>query len=569
MAKIYQNRGGTLTPILDTATFVDISTNQTVAGNKSFTGTVTAKNPTTGDVSSKVATTKFVHDELVKYTTIYEEKYTASATVSSGSTITIPSGVKYVVGVNSLEVYYNGLIEYRGSQYNELGTQGQESNTIAILHNLEAGDELLFRIGAVHSDTGSGTATDPNAVHKTGSESIDGVKTFTASPIVPTPANDNAATPIFFIRDMLRAEVEALSDGRNTVIRDYWDIPHYMVVIPRFRLEDIDSSLGSGVHPAFIVNGVQKSEILMGKYIASKSSSSHVLTVPHAAPWVSINWDNALSACRALSTSGNKFGMTTQVMYAARDLWLTKYHGGTHVYYGNSQYGRSYDATYLTGTMKNTTYLPGDTANGDAATLTGTGGVKWNDDETPFGVADLVGNVVEWAAGCMFRNGEINIIPNNDGLINTTNMSQDSSAWKAVLQDGSLVFPGTANTLKFDSTAASRGSTSWTNVGGHARLCTTITNQLNANEYTGWYAFKSLDAASGITVPAILKQYGIMPTNTYHQGSMTIANGRITMPLRGGHWGNTSYCGPSYLHANGLRSSTNANIGFRASCYAG
>lgn len=39
-----------------------------------------------------------------------------------------------------------------------------------------------------------------------------------------------------------------------------------MNVIPKFNLQDIDASLGNGVHPAFVVNGVEKSEIFIGQY---------------------------------------------------------------------------------------------------------------------------------------------------------------------------------------------------------------------------------------------------------------------------------------------------------------
>ncbi len=78
------------------------------------------------------------------------------------------------------------------------------------------------------------------------------------------------------IRDQLRAEVEAVSGGRNTVVRDSDGNPHIMCVIPRFRLEDIDASLGSGNHPAFVAGSTVKSELLIGKYEASKSAQNKV-----------------------------------------------------------------------------------------------------------------------------------------------------------------------------------------------------------------------------------------------------------------------------------------------------
>lgn len=68
------------------------------------------------------------------------------------------------------------------------------------------------------------------------------------------------------IPDNLRQSVEAASGGRNTVIYDVKGYPSIMCVIPKFNLQDIDPSLGTGVHPAFLVNGVEKPEIFIGKF---------------------------------------------------------------------------------------------------------------------------------------------------------------------------------------------------------------------------------------------------------------------------------------------------------------
>lgn len=185
MAKIFQNRGGTLTQILNTDDYVNIgNVTQSIAGTKTFSGTVNVPNVAAGDSSTKAANTKFVHDELLKYLTCYEATLEVSTPISSGSSITIPSSLKYIVGSNMLEVSYNGLVEYRGSQYTENGTVGSESTSITIQHNLEAGDSLVFRInGLCDVDT----VTD--AVHTSGDEAVGGVKSFSSSPTVPNITN--------------------------------------------------------------------------------------------------------------------------------------------------------------------------------------------------------------------------------------------------------------------------------------------------------------------------------------------------------------------------------------------
>ena len=203
MAKIFQNRGGTLTPILDTDNFVNIgNVNQTnIQGTKTFTGTINVPDQTVGDYSQKAANTKFVQDTVTNLISCREEVYQVTSPISSGSTVTIPSGVKYITGSNMLEVSYNGLVEYKGEQYNETGTQGQESGTITILHNMEVGDTLVFRVnGLCDADSVS------DAVHITGTETIDGAKTFTVSPSVPnlqTTDNSTKAANTKFVHDLI------------------------------------------------------------------------------------------------------------------------------------------------------------------------------------------------------------------------------------------------------------------------------------------------------------------------------------------------------------------------------
>jgi len=85
--------------------------------------------------------------------------------------------------------------------------------------------------------------------------------------------------PTIFIKDDFRAAVEAASGGRQTVLYTAQGQPSVMNIIPAFNLQDIDPSLGTGVHPAFVVGGVQKSQIFVGTYqgIAKTESCSRCL----------------------------------------------------------------------------------------------------------------------------------------------------------------------------------------------------------------------------------------------------------------------------------------------------
>ena len=367
--------------------------------------------------------------------------------------------------------------------------------------------------------------------------------------------------PVSWVKDELRAQVEKVSGGRRTVIYDSYGDPHFMVRVPKFNIQDIDASFGSGPHPMFIIDGQVKDEIFIGQYLASRGTDGKPKTLPGKDPWCSIAINDAPAAARGLFEKGGtkRFAVNTSVNFAGRALFLLKEFGEDHVYHGNDQYGRCVSATCETGVMAISGNTPGDTGNPtNSRTLTGTGPLSWYDDGTPDGLADLVGNVWEITPGLRLNEGEINVIQDNNAMLYGTDLSASSTAWKGILQNGNLVTPGTANTLKIEAPRVlSTGNA------GTPTLSTTITNKLSGDaSANGW--FKDFAPASGVTVPSILKLLGLYPVyTTGTQNYFWTRNYGERLAIRGGHWGHGLNCGPFALYLGNVRSSAYAGIGFR------
>ncbi|MDR2484454.1 MAG: formylglycine-generating enzyme family protein [Treponema sp.] len=191
-----------------------------------------------------------------------------------------------------------------------------------------------------------------------------------------------------FTKDTLLTGVLAASGAKQTVKYDDKGNPSIMTRIPRFNLEDIDASLGSGPHPVFIVNGEVKSEILIGTYPAV-IDGGRACCIPGQTPAVSISFDNAKAACVA---KGPGWHLMTAWEWGAVALWCLK--NGFQPR-GNTNYGKSHEAPWETATL----------APDNAKTLAGAGPASWRHDNTYQGIADLAGNVWEWNDGIKLVNG--------------------------------------------------------------------------------------------------------------------------------------------------------------------
>ena len=365
---------------------------------------------------------------------------------------------------------------------------------------------------------------------------------------------------IYSIKDTYRAAVESASGGRNTVLYDDKGNPSVMVVIPKFKISDVITGGSTATHPAFIVNGVEKEALYIGKYQACVTDG-RAYSLPGQDPATYVNFDTALNYCYS---KGPGWHVMSNAEYAAIALWCKK---NGFVPRGNNNYGCDTSAAHEKG--KATHY--NNPATGQVGrTATGSGPCSWSHDGTSDGIYDLNGNVWEWASGMRLNNGEIQIIKDNDAAIQNADHSSTSQLWKAILQDGSLVAPGTADTLKFDSTVAGNSTTSSNSISGKVQIDVKIDNPMYIPGGNVDYAyinhnFDAMEKDAGITLPEIVKSLGLYPIDaSMDSDGLWVRNYGERIPFRGGSFPDTAAAGVWALNLLNQRSNSNRYFGFRA-----
>lgn len=348
--------------------------------------------------------------------------------------------------------------------------------------------------------------------------------------------------------DDFKLAIEAMTGGKNTVLFDDMEMPSVMVPFPKMKIAEIMSGGSQNIHPAFSVGGVEKDVLYVSKF-QNIVLNDRAYSLPMRDPKVYVTFDQALAFCR---NKGKGWSLNPYSLWSAIALWCRK--NGT-MPRGNNNWGKDYAYQHEKGVpcaweSKEAESHPGEPTR----CLTGSGPATWYHNWMPDGIADLNGNVWEWCAGMRVKDGEIQIIPYANSMLAETNMGDNSTEWKAIKKDGTLVEPGTADTLKWDWASGKIQLTSG--------AVSYMTDQGNGCQYKDMTLHSSVSAAPEIAKALLL--YPDEPGGDYGGDYHWVNTTGERLPVCGGSWHYGSGAGVFGVDLNNPRSISYGDVGFRS-----
>ena len=403
---------------------------------------------------------------------------------------------------------------------------------------------------------------------------------------------------------MVNSPLEFLAKKYGDIVKydSAGNVAGIFVKFPKMKSSDLVAGLPNHTHPAFIINGVEKDYILLGKYKGGDNGVANgaILSLPNLMPIRSLGADQCLSRMK-LAGPGIT-GMTCAdygfiKLLAQKNGWVPK---------GNTYWGQSHkDATawkagisatvdmerayegyiykcliahttaaelkpdisplywekgkFVGGISKDTSVDA--TQQTGYRTLNGTGQLDWYLGSDPANPSDIIGSSMEQQYGYRIFDCELQILENNNAADPDADISASSAAWKAILpnagDDGyTLVAPGTSGTLHWN----------WDTVTSKIILDTQCDDMTLGSK--GTY-FKDLKAhATRLPyVPSIVKELGLFPTgnddNTEGYYYVNFTTGE-RFPRRGGYCSDyPSFAGLGFVASGGERGNDSTYYGCR------
>lgn len=334
----------------------------------------------------------------------------------------------------------------------------------------------------------------------------------------------------------------------NEVLFDDMGKPSIMVKIPKMTYAQLGMGSSNAVHKAFIVNGQEVDEIYISKYL-NTINNNRAYSLPGVDPANSLTFDKAREYCE---NKGEGWHLMTKMEWGLMVRWCQN--NGV-LPKGNNNYGRDVSES----NYKAIPSMARDSSNRIQRTATGTGPLTWYHDQTPSGIADLKGNVWEWAGGIRTVYGELQILANNNGADALNSQGASSEDWKAInASDGTLIAPNgsgtTSGSVKMD----------WAN-----NKLTYDTSISDAAPGTHSCSFANIVCSANIgdATKLLLAELGMMQyggnTELFSGETVYFNNGEAERCFFcGGTWHRTAYGLASF--SGGARSTSTTSFGFRS-----
>lgn len=353
----------------------------------------------------------------------------------------------------------------------------------------------------------------------------------------------------------------------NEVIQDTTGDPGIYVRRPAARSKELLTSGTDTIHPAFRINGQEIGSIAFGKYQGVRHNGK-IYSLPGEDPVTTINYETFVKACR--DKGAGHHGMTYAeygylALLAKKNKTMPK---------GNNQWGKDIadkdgPQIAIPKTLEADRINQAQHVGQPAHVATGTGPVSWSDTGDLTGIWDLNGNVYEWSIGIRIKNGELQVIKDNDAATNTADMSDGSDAWRALnaaatTWDQLYVAPGDhgdVKTVKLDWDPDTTAHWEWTNAIGHPKI--------SDGKGCKFYQVKINENITGAITKEFLKLVALAPEDAasdtdYGSDDFYARNDdKEYMGVRGGYWASGAYAGVFRVYFNALRANADIRIGGR------
>ena len=334
----------------------------------------------------------------------------------------------------------------------------------------------------------------------------------------------------------------------NYAVLDANNHYHQMVEINRKNWDATNGFAAATIHDAFIVGGVQ-GRLMLGKVPATNDWIGKPVSWMNRIPMTNNSFDQELALVSALNNGGTITGFHDMTIVEWALLMQIIKNSGVTVL-GNNNWGQDINDKMITFRLG----VPAAFADhaSDGRHYTGSGGNLTSHNNENDGIFDLTGGVWQRLAGCRIVNGEIQIFDKNNAANHQLDQSDASLSYLSILEDGTLVSPGTANTLKYS-------------VNGN--ITKAVPAPVNSSKPFNAIGCEP-DVNSSSNGIALLKKLGLYPYTTSMGGTFWFNTAGTFVPFRGADWGNAANAAVPALNCNNTRSSANSNIGFRVAFWS-